>query len=102
MTSDGVSFNMDEIDVEAVGTDVDLNWLRDSIAFPQPGYDSWPPTKPGWVRHVDSYTEFAETIHEKFVFVLQHITNCASLTGVTQTDTNSANDGSCITLNPTT
>jgi hypothetical protein len=98
MTSDGVSFNMDEIDIEAVGTDVDLSWLQNSIAFPQPGYYGWPPAKPGWVRHVDSYTEFAQTIHEKFIIVMRHITNCASLTGVTPADTNSANDESCITI----
>ncbi len=100
MTSDGVSFNKDEIDVEAVGTDVDLPWLTNTIAFPQPGYGGWPPIKPGWVRHVDSYTQFSETVHEKFIIVLQHITNSASLAAVVPADTNPANDVSSITIQP--
>lgn len=55
----------DEIDVEAVGLQLNVDWLRDSIAWPG-SYDDWPPTGPGWVRVVEDYTEFAETIGEKF------------------------------------
>ena len=63
----------DEIDAVAVGDDTDIEWLRDYIVRPQPGYDNWPPTGPGWVRYVSDYTEFAQTIDEQFELIFSGI-----------------------------
>lgn len=49
----------DEIDAVAVGLNIDIPWMRDNLVWPQPGYDTWPPEGSGWVKQVDSYTEFA-------------------------------------------
>jgi len=98
MTSDGVSFNRDEIDVEAVGTDVDLNGLQNRIAFPQPGYEGWPPTKPGYVRHVANYTEFAQTIGQQFQLLFNSITSNAEIQTSIPLDTNPANNKFSLTI----
>jgi hypothetical protein len=66
----------DEIDAEAVGTTSFIPWMRDEIVFPQPGtahgtgYDAWPPPGPGWVRYVDGFEEYAETLCEKFQIIV--------------------------------
>ena len=100
MTSDGVSFNQDEIDVEAVGTDVDLSFLQNRIAFPQSGYGGWPPAKPGYVRHVANYTEFSQTIHEQFKLLFNNniITSNAEIKISIPLDTNPANNKFSLTI----
>ncbi|GAI43316.1 unnamed protein product, partial [marine sediment metagenome] len=60
----------DEFDAEAIGIFADVSWLRDSIVWPQPGYDTWPPPGPGWVRVVADAAEFAETICDKFKLII--------------------------------
>jgi len=63
--------DQDEIDVEGVGIENEnRDWLKDSIVYPQPGYIA-PPFDHGrgWVRVVANYTEFANTICEKFQVV---------------------------------
>ena len=65
----GMTSDEDEFDAEFVGAG-DISWLRDSIVWPQPGYTDWPPTGPGWIRQVSSYTEFSETICEKFILII--------------------------------
>jgi PKD repeat protein len=62
----------DEIDAEAVGG-ADIIWLRDSIVWPQPGYDTWPPAGPGWVRYVATFQEFSDTVAEKFGLIFGEI-----------------------------
>jgi len=66
----------DEFDAVAVGSGPDVAWLRDSIVWPEPGTE-WVLEEPegsGWVRHVESYEEFAQTIAELFEFVFNGIT----------------------------
>jgi len=63
----GMNSEEDEIDAEGVGiSSSNIEWLRANIVWPQPGYDNWPPTGPGWVRAVSDFEEFSETIAEKF------------------------------------
>jgi len=63
-------FLEDEIDAEGVGITVaNKNWLRDYIVWPQPGYDTWPPAGPGWIRTVSNFVEFAEALDEKFELI---------------------------------
>lgn len=61
----------DEFDAEGIGiTTSNKEWLRDHIVFPQPGYDTWPPPGPGWVRVVASAQEFADTVCEKITVIV--------------------------------
>ncbi len=100
LTTLGMTDDQDEFDAEAVGDGPDGVWLRDHVVWPQPGYDNWPPTGPGWVRHVANYTEFAETIGEKFQLVFQSITNCAELVSCNPSDAYEANNEACATVTP--
>jgi uncharacterized protein YegL len=92
-----IAAGIDEIDAEGVG-DVFLpagavvtteggspaaleqspaEWMRDNLVYPQPGtiygpgYETWPPTAPGWVRLVANFDEYATTICEKFEVVVE-------------------------------
>jgi hypothetical protein len=67
-----MTVDQDEFDAEGIGiTSANRNWLRDYIVWPQPGYIA-PPFDQGmgWVRVVEDFEEFAETICEKFQIVL--------------------------------
>ncbi|MFC1848265.1 DUF1194 domain-containing protein [Chloroflexota bacterium] len=57
---------IDEISAEGLGdiTSVDMEWLRDSIVWPQPGSIA-PPYTPGWVLKVDNAAEFETAISKK-------------------------------------
>jgi uncharacterized repeat protein (TIGR01451 family) len=90
----------DELDVEAVGNNIDINWLLTEIAWPQPGYNDWPPSGPGWVRQVDDADEFADTICEKFAYLFEEIDNTATRTASSPTDPNPYNDESSVTIYP--
>jgi len=88
----------DEIDAEAIGTETDIEWLKEFIVWPQPGYDDWPPTGPGWVRYIEEYTELAETLKEKFELLFLEIENCADL--ISPEDMNPDNNVACVTVTP--
>ena len=65
----------DEIDALAVGvTQPDVDWLRDSIVWPEPGYDDWPPSGPGWVREIADFSEFTQALNEQFELIFSGIT----------------------------
>ena len=91
----------DEIDAEAVGDDTDQDWLRDYIVRPQPGYDNWPPAGPGWVRYVDDYTVFANTISETFRLLFDKIDTTIEITSLDQKDPNSGNNVFSVSILPT-
>lgn len=64
--------SQDVICAEAIGSWVDVDWLRDEIVFPQPGCE-WTGTSPtcsGWVRQVTDAEEFAETVCEKLAAII--------------------------------
>jgi uncharacterized protein YegL len=91
----------DEFDSEAVGNGPDVEWLRDYIVWP--GSYEWTgdfPPGPGWVRQVADYSEFADTIYEKFAILFESIENCATLSYTDQIDTNIENDFDCIEITP--
>lgn len=61
----------DEFDAEGINiSDSNRDWLRDNIVLPQPGYDTWPPPGPGWVRVVTTFQEFADTVCEKILIIV--------------------------------
>jgi hypothetical protein len=96
MTTD----NHDQFDSEAIGNDNDIPWLRDNIVYPQPGSDTWPPTSQGWVRHVTSYTEFADIIDEQFYILFNTITVDTEILPSKIVDPNPTNNDFFITLSP--
>jgi len=56
----------DEFDIEYVGTINQYSfWLKNEMAFPQPGYYMPPYNGTGWVRVVDDAQEAADTFCEK-------------------------------------
>lgn len=92
----------DEIDVVAVETcgnkSIDLEWLKDKIAWPQPGYTSWPPEGPGWVHHVLNWQEFVDSIEEQFKLLFGSITSNMKITYTTLRDPNVENNQVSITI----
>lgn len=64
----------DEIDAEGIGGGANINWLRDSIVYPQPGHIATLGTPdsyiPGWVCAVANAPEFAESMCEKFEAII--------------------------------
>ena len=96
----GMTADQDEFDAEAVGAGTDVSWLRDNMVWPEPGYDTWPPAGPGWVRYVDDYTEFADTIAEKFVIIFQEIENVATRISSDPVDPNPDNDQDSVQIHP--
>ncbi|GAG52621.1 unnamed protein product, partial [marine sediment metagenome] len=73
--------DQDEFDVEGIGiSDTNRDWLKDNIIFPATGYssppESWPPPGPGWVRVVDTFQDFADTICEKFQIIVEPTGAC--------------------------
>jgi hypothetical protein len=66
---------LDELDIEAInlGTS-ERTWFVNWTARPQPGILAPPFTKPGWVRAVTNFTEFADTVGEKFQLIFNDVT----------------------------
>jgi hypothetical protein len=69
-----VAAGLDELDSEAIGPSPMLNYLRDSVAWPQPGTIA-PPFTPGWVQWVQNAQAFADAVGEKFERILPHPTH---------------------------
>ena len=71
---------MDEFNVIAVGSDPDLDWLKNNIVWPQPGYYAPPYDQgPGFVVHVQSWDDFEAAIAEIFGLLFTGINNRAYL-----------------------
>jgi uncharacterized repeat protein (TIGR01451 family)/predicted ribosomally synthesized peptide with SipW-like signal peptide len=95
----------DEIDAEGVlsygATPPDIPWLRDNIVWPS-GVE-WippdPPAGPGWVRYIDSWEGFADSICEKLGLILG-IINTATITASSPTDPVPGNNQDSATINP--
>jgi uncharacterized repeat protein (TIGR01451 family) len=90
--------DQDEIDVEAIGDQVDAEWLKTNMVWPLPAYEDWPPSGPGWIQEIETYQDFAGMIGEKFELIFIPIENCAELISSTPADTNSANNIDCVTV----
>lgn len=91
----------DEFDAEGVGISLsNIDWLKNEIVWPEPGYEAPPFDQgAGWVRSVSDYTEFANTIGEKFQVILQSIVNCAEVTS-DEDDLNPTDNIACVTIYP--
>jgi len=65
-----VAGGLDELDGEGIGASLDINYMRDSIVWPQPGTIA-PPFTPGWVQSVADATAFANAMANKFQQIIQ-------------------------------
>jgi len=63
-----VTAGLDELDAEGIGTGVNVNYLRDSVVWPQPGTIA-PPFNAGWVQQVADAAAFAAAIGHKFEII---------------------------------
>ena len=65
--------DQDEINVLVVdgseGNEFDN--LRDNLAWPQPGYDNWPPTDTGWVLLVDDSNKITSSLDHEIKLIPQ-------------------------------
>ncbi len=97
VVTQAVAQGLDELDAEGIGmTLTGLAWLRDDIVYPTGfevptananpyDYDGDGVYDPGWVRDVDTFQEFADTIGEKFEIIVvqeEHDVEAVSQTAV--------------------
>jgi hypothetical protein len=74
VANNAVADGLDELDAEGIGiTNSNRDWLKSWVVQPQPG-NLAPPFVPGWIRVVQNFTEFADTIGEKFEALVVDIT----------------------------
>jgi hypothetical protein len=61
-----IGAGIDEINAEAVAApESAVTFLRDQLAYPQPGYEAPPFTGPGFVIRTDSFEDFADAVRGK-------------------------------------
>ncbi|MDG6219394.1 MAG: VWA domain-containing protein [Candidatus Thermoplasmatota archaeon] len=93
--------NNDELNSIAVGPGPDIDWLNNSIIWPEPGYVSPPFDQgTGWVSHVNTWTEFVQRLEESFRILFYGINNAVELHASTTIDPNSRNNVASVTILP--
>jgi hypothetical protein len=92
----------DEFDTLAVGPVPDIDWLNNSIVWPEPGYIAPPFTNnTGWVSQVDNWKEFADHIEIIFKVIFNSIANSVELVSSTTIDPNDSNNYASVMIVPT-
>ena len=93
----------DELNVMAVGSGPDIDWLNSSIVWPQPGYIA-PPfhNGSGWVSKVDTWNEFASRLNEMFRNIFFGIPNIVEVYYSVTIDPNINNDQAVLIIMPDT
>jgi FlaG/FlaF family flagellin (archaellin) len=92
--------DQDELDVIVVGNDVNIDWLNNSIAWPQPGYEAPPINGSGWVNYVTDWQEFEDAISMTLKILLNSITIRVELAGSTTIDPYIENDNVVMLISP--
>ena len=93
--------NYDEFDVIAVGSDPDIDWIKNYIVWPQPGYLAPPYNQgPGFVIHVQSWSDFEDAIEEIFGLLFTGINNRVYLYDAFTLDITPYNNNDVIVLEP--
>jgi uncharacterized protein YegL len=100
----GLQNNQDLILSLAVENGPDLNWLNQSIVWPEPGqiYYNSPSENAsgGWVCKVSTWEQFATTLEQTFRTLFQSINSEVSVIGSTTIDHNSLNNNAAIKIYP--
>ena len=86
VVSQAAAEGLDELDAEAIAVTISgFQWLRDELVYPPPGfevptvnpnpydYDGDDLYDPGWVRRVEDFQEFADTIGEKLEIIVEEV-----------------------------
>jgi uncharacterized repeat protein (TIGR01451 family)/flagellin-like protein len=94
--------DQDEFDIIGVegNQPINKNWLRDEIAWPQPGWDSWPPPSSGWVHVVFSWQEFKDSIDDLFNILFNRIDNTAEMIESAYLDPNLKDSRAIVSIYP--
>jgi len=100
----GMNDEIDEFDCFAVGTvgpELDIEWLNESIVWPEPGYIGPPFDQgAGWVTHVNTWNEFSERLEIVFISLFSEISNQVVILDAYTTDLISSNDGDILIIQP--
>jgi hypothetical protein len=96
----GLQEDQDELNVVAVGNDVDIEWLNNSIAWPQPGYLAPPINESGWVNYVTGWQEFESAINLILQILLNNIHIRVDIADSSTLDLNCENDIFSILIQP--
>ena len=101
MTTNQDEFNALGVGVGGMYGGPDVDWLKNNIAWPQPGHLA-PPYIPGWVKTITSWQEFEKTISEIFAsyFGFSNINNVEIISATPSTDPNLKNNEVSIILTP--
>jgi len=100
----GMNDEMDEFDCFAVGTigeELDIEWLNESIVWPEPGYIGPPFDQgAGWVTHVNTWNEFSERLETVFISFFSEISSQVEILGAYTIDLISSNDSDVVVIQP--
>jgi len=94
--------DQDELNVIVVGNDVNIDWLNNSIAWPQPGYEAPPINGSGWVNHITGWQEFDVTINMVLKILFNSISIRVGLADSTTIDPYVENDNVVVLISPQT
>ena len=83
-----------------VGNDVNIDWLKNSIAWPQPGYEAPPINGSGWVNYVTGWQEFEDAINMLLKILLNSITIRVKFVDSTTIDPYIENDNAIVLISP--
>jgi len=95
--------DQDEFDAVAVGhSSPHAIWLKDNIAWPEPGYFA-PPfqvdgSHQGWVREISTWQEFADSIDDMFRIIFSQIPISVQISSTAITDPKLANNFGTVLL----
>jgi hypothetical protein len=93
--------NYDEFNAIAVGSDPDIEWIKNYIVWPQPGYLAPPYNQgPGLVVHVQNWDDFEAAISEMFGLLFTGIHNRVYLYDSFTLDIATYNNNDVIILEP--
>jgi uncharacterized repeat protein (TIGR01451 family) len=100
-SEDQDSFNAISVELQGSGHSYEL---RDNVVWPQPGYDTvnfsnYIPNK-GWVRRVNSWQEFADSIEQSFDIIFNTIKIKTKIESTSFSDPKIVNDESTLVLKP--
>jgi len=93
----------DAINSMGLGTKIDIDWLRESIVWPQPGvvvqYDTFPADN-GWVKEVKNYEDLEQAMKQMFRSLFESFRVSAQITAIKTPDPNSTNNIKRVLITP--
>jgi hypothetical protein len=102
ITTLGLTADQDQIN--ALGIDgtfgCNSDWLTDDFVWPQPGYDNWLPTGPGWYRLVDTSAKVKECLGYQITYLFNPRVIDAIIQGSDHPDNDLSNNEAQIIITP--